>query len=73
MLPIITTEKQKFFENKCIENNIASAESKVPYICGYYGRACRRMNNKADRFLCNGCALAEMKYDFLKLTNPEKS
>lgn len=32
---------------------------KSPCICGYYGRACRQMNDKADRFLCTGCALAE--------------
>ena len=51
----------KKFEENCIKNNIASDESKcnVPCICGYYGRACRQMNDKADRFLCTECALAE--------------
>lgn len=61
MFPIITSEKQKAFEENCKENNIAGNESecKVPSICGYYGRACRQMDDKADRFLCTGCALAE--------------
>lgn len=61
MFPIITSKKQKEFEKYCIRNNITSDESKcnVPCICGYYGRACRQMNDKADRFLCTGCALAE--------------
>lgn len=61
MFPTITSKKQKEFEKNCIRNNIASDESKcnVPCICGYYGRACRQMNEKADRFLCTGCALAE--------------
>ena len=35
------------------------SECEVPCICGYYGRACRQMNDKADRMLCTGCALAE--------------
>ena len=61
MFPTMTSEKQKEFEENCIRNNIASDESKcnVPCICGYYGRACRQMHDKADRFLCTGCALAE--------------
>lgn len=61
MFSVITREKQKKFEENCIRNNIASDESKckVPNICGYYGRACRQMNDKADRFLCMRCALAE--------------
>lgn len=61
MFPFITDEKQKAFEESCIKNGITSEESKckVPCICGYYGRACRQMNNRADRMLCIGCALAE--------------
>lgn len=61
MFPIITREKQKAFENKCMENKTGSSESEchVPMICGYYGRACRQMHDKADRMLCVGCALAE--------------
>lgn len=61
MFPIITSKKQKKFEKYCIRNNITSDESecKIPCICGYYGRACRQMNDKADRFLCTRCALAE--------------
>lgn len=61
MFPIITSEKQKKFEENCIRNNIANDENKcnVPCICGYYGRACRQMNDKADRFLCTECALAD--------------
>lgn len=59
MFASVTNDKQKAFEEKCIKINITSEESKVPCICGYYGRACRRMNDKADRILCTGCALAE--------------
>lgn len=61
MFQIITSEKQKAFEENCIKNKVGSDESecKVPCICGYYGRACRQMNDKADRFLCTGCALAD--------------
>lgn len=61
MFPIITSEKQKAFEENCIKNNIAGDEDNchIPCICGYYGRACRQMNDKADRALCMGCALAK--------------
>lgn len=56
MFPIITNEKQKAFEENCIKNKVGSDESecKIPCICGYYGRACRQMNDKADRMLCTG-------------------
>lgn len=59
MFPIITNEKQKVFEESCIKNKVGSDESecKIPCICGYYGRACRQMNDKADRMLCLDCSL----------------
>lgn len=66
MFPIITSEKQKAFEEDCKENNITGSECKVPIICGYYGRTCRQMNDKADRFLCTGCALAEFYKNFIQ-------
>lgn len=61
IFPIITEKKQKDFEESCIKNDIAGDASKcgVPCICGYYGRACYQMDDKANRFLCIGCALAE--------------
>mgnify|MGYP006940566813 FL=1 len=61
IFPIITNKKQEEFEESCIKNGIASDESEcgVPCICGYYGRACWQMDDKADRFLCTGSALAE--------------
>lgn len=61
MFPFITNEKQKEFEKICRTKNIGSNECEyyVPSICGYYGRACRQMNDKADRRLCEGCSLAE--------------
>lgn len=61
IFPIITEKKQKDFEESCIKTGIASVESEcgVPCICGYYGRACNQMDDKTDRFLCIGCALAE--------------
>ena len=61
MFEIVTKEKQKQFEEQCIKKGIGSSqeECSVPCICGYYGRACRQMNKKADRMLCMCCALAE--------------
>lgn len=61
MFPIITNEKQKEFEESCRIKNIGSKENEchVPSICGCYGRACRQMNDKADRRLCEGCSLAK--------------
>lgn len=60
-VPDYNNEKQKAFEENCIKNKVGSDESEceVPCICGYYGRACRQMNDKADRMLCTECALAE--------------
>ena len=58
MFPTITSEKQKEFEENCVKNKVGSDESecKTLCICGYYGR---QMNDKADRMLCTGCALAD--------------
>lgn len=56
MFATITKERQKFYE-KIYSDNI-ELKNNIPCICGYYGRACRRMNNKADRMLCNGCTLS---------------
>lgn len=56
MFPTITKEIQEKYENECKEGLY---ENKVPCICGYYGRACRNMNELANSFLCNGCHLAE--------------
>lgn len=38
-----------------MDNN--ELNNNVPCICGLYGRACRQMNNKADRRLCSECSL----------------
>lgn len=61
MFSIVTEEKQKAFEKQCIEKGIGSNENEcnVPCICGYYGRACRHMNEKANTRLCEFCALEE--------------
>lgn len=56
MFPIITKEKQKTYENIFIDDELLL--NNIPEICGYYGRACRQMDNKADRMLCNGCSLS---------------
>lgn len=57
IFPVITEGKQKAYEeivknNKFLKNNI-------PCICGYYGRACRHMNNTANSMLCTGCSLSK--------------
>lgn len=51
--PIITEEIQVKFEDYCK----GIKPEKLPQICGYFGRACRRMNDKADRMLCINCPL----------------
>lgn len=56
IFPIITKEKQKMYEKIYLDSE--KFENNVPCICGYYGRACRQMNDKADRMLCNGCELS---------------
>lgn len=56
IFPVITKEKQRMYEKMYLDNE--KLENNVPCICGYYGRACRQMNNKADRMLCNGCELS---------------
>lgn len=56
VFPVITQSGQKSFE-KAVEGQI----DRTPIICGYYGRACRQMENAkgANRMLCTGCPLAE--------------
>ena len=53
---VITNDLQKSYETACIQNNVKDT---TPLICGYYGRACRRMNDVdgADRVLCRQCPL----------------
>lgn len=51
----ITEEKQKAFEDVATE----AQKEAIPTICGYYGRGCRCMNQKANRMPCMGCPLAE--------------
>lgn len=54
--PLITEEKQKLYEK--IHMGYTNLRNDIPDICGYYGRACRQMNDKADRMLCMGCTLS---------------
>lgn len=54
IFPIITREKQAAFEAQAT----AAQKDEIPCICGYYGRGCRQMGDKADRMLCIGCHLA---------------
>lgn len=56
MFPTITKKKQELYERMCLSN--AELKNNIPCICGYYGRACRQMNDKADRMLCKGCSLS---------------
>lgn len=56
IFPTVTEEKQKIYEEIYLAH--PELKNEIPEICGYYGRACRQMNNKADRVLCNGCSLS---------------
>jgi len=51
--PIITDEILKDFEG--------THYTWIPEICGYFGRACRKINNPtgADSPICRSCSLAE--------------
>lgn len=56
--PVPTQEKQKIYESFCKEMICSeSGKNEIPDICGYYGRACRKMNKEANSMLCNGCTL----------------
>lgn len=54
--PIVTKNKQKVYEKFFLNNE--NLKNNIPEICGYYGRACKQMNDKADRTLCNKCTLS---------------
>lgn len=56
VFPIITKKKQQLYEKIYLSHE--NLQNNIPCICGYYGRACRNMNNKADSMLCNGCTLS---------------
>ncbi len=53
---VITSDLQKSYETACVQQG---QKDTTPLICGYYGRACRRMNDVdgADRVLCSQCPL----------------
>lgn len=53
---MITQPLQEAFERAA-----EGAPDKTPLICGYYGRACRRLGDPdgANRALCMGCQLAK--------------
>ena len=53
---MITKPLQEAFEQATVD-----MPDKTPLICGYYGRACRRMGDPegANRALCMGCPLAK--------------
>lgn len=50
----ITPEMQGVFERATV-----TQIDRTPEICGYHGRACRRMGGVADRAICMRCPLAE--------------
>lgn len=58
IFPIITKKVQDSFET---QQRILCIADGVPDICGYYGRACRQMDESegANRMLCTTCPLAE--------------
>lgn len=56
IFPVITKEKQKLYEKIHLAHT--DLENNVSEICGYYGRACRRMGGEADRMPCLHCSLS---------------
>lgn len=56
MFPIITKKRQALYEKTF--SNSERLKNNIPEICGYYGRACRCMEDKANRRLCDGCSLS---------------
>lgn len=56
IFPIVTKEKQEMYEKIFVNDELLSND--IPCICGYYGRACRNMNDIANSRLCNGCSLS---------------
>lgn len=56
IFPIIKKEKQKKYEEIYLKH--PDLENNIPCICGYYGRACRKMDETANSMLCNGCTLS---------------
>lgn len=54
VFPVITKEKQQMYENFCWTNNPVN----IPCICGYCGRACRQMGDKANTASCMECGLS---------------
>lgn len=69
--PIITSKIQRDFESLSLDDALELPASPgddeephqgyLPMICGYYGRACFRLNDEegARSALCSGCPLAE--------------
>lgn len=57
IFPVITEGKQKSYEKIAKSNRYI--KNKIPCICGYYGRACRNMNNTANSMLCTSCSLSK--------------
>lgn len=53
--PVVTKKTQELFEKMYSEQNI---KYYIPEICGYYGRACRKMNEQANTMICTSCTLA---------------
>lgn len=62
--PVITNDLQKAFEQQYKET------PEIPTICGYYGRACRKMDSPegANTMICTDCSLAEFANEFRKVT-----
>lgn len=51
----VMTEKVQALFEKANQGGL----DKTPCICGYYGRACRKMGTKPDSMLCTHCPLAK--------------
>lgn len=55
MFPVITKNKQELYEKIFCDNE--KLQNKIPSICGYYGRGCRRMNRPSNGMPCLNCSL----------------
>ena len=58
IFPTITEKIQCLYEDFAFLNGDVKYKEDIPCICGYYGRACRHMNDMANSVLCTNCLLS---------------
>lgn len=58
IFPTITEKTQSLYEDFAFLDKDTKYKEDIPCICGYYGRACRKMNHTANSVLCTDCPLS---------------